>query len=217
MDWNGVRCVVFDLDGTLYYQRPVRIQMARKLLMNAIRERNGWRDINMLRHFRKNREVLAEHSQKKIREAQYAATSQAFGVGTDAVATVVRRWMEVAPLEVLSAARFGDIEIFFAALRKRGIKIGIFSDYPIEAKLTALGLHADAICCSTEPDVDCLKPGTIGLKKLLDMLQVEPRDCVMIGDREDRDGACARSLDIPFLLCNRRDFYSSLLVDVMRN
>lgn len=217
MDWNSVLGVIFDLDGTLYHQVPVRMQMARKLLMHAVREHNGWRDVSMLRYFRKNREVLAEACQKNVREEQYAATACAFGVGTDAVATVVHRWMEVAPLEVLRAARFRDIGGFFAALRARGIKIGVFSDYPIEAKLTALGLHADAICCSTEPDVDCLKPGTIGLKKLLTQLQIEPRACVMIGDREDRDGACARSLDMRFLLCTRRDFYSNLLADVMRN
>lgn len=216
MNWNGVLGVVFDLDGTLYHQAPVRMQMARKLLLHALRERNGWRDARMLRYFRKDREALAESCQRGVREEQYAATARAFGVGTGTVATVVHRWMEVAPLEVLRSARIRDVEVFFAALRARGIKIGVFSDYPIEAKLTVLGLHADATCCSTEPDVDCLKPGTIGLKKLLDLLRIEPHECVMIGDREDRDGACARAMNMRFLLRRGRDFYSSLLIDVMR-
>ena len=217
MDWDSVRGVVFDLDGTLYRQVPVRLHMARELLLNAILERKGLRDVSMLRSFRKNREFLAGSCQTNVREEQYVATARAFGVGVDMVAAVVHRWMEVAPLDVLRAARFQDVEHFFAALRARGIKIGVFSDYPVEAKLTALGLQADAICCSTDPDVDCLKPGATGLKKLLDLLQIEPHECVMIGDREDRDGACARSLDMRFLLCNGRGFYSSLLVDVIRD
>lgn len=217
MDWSSVLGVVFDLDGTLYHQTPVRMRMARKLLQHAVRERKGWRDIRMLQHFRKNREALAESCPKYVREEQYAATARAFDVGTDTVATVVHRWMEVAPLEILRSARYRDVDTFFATLRARGIRIGVLSDYPVEAKLSTLGLQADAVCCSTEPDVDCLKPGTAGLKKLLDFLRLEPSECVMIGDRMERDGACARSLNVRFLLCNGRDFYSGLLSDVTEN
>jgi len=217
MDWNSVLGVVFDLDGTLYRQAPVRMRMARKLLQHAVSERKGWRDFRMLQHFRKNREALAESCPKYVRVEQYAATARAFGVGTDTVATVVHRWMEVAPLEMLRSARYRDIDIFFATLRARGIRIGVLSDYPVEAKLSSLGLQADAVCCSTEPDVDCLKPGTAGLKKLLDLLHIEPSECVLIGDRMERDGVCAQSLNVRFLLCNGRDFYSSLLSDVTGN
>lgn len=188
--------------------------MARKLLQHAMSDRKGWRDIRMLQHFRKNREALAESCPKCVREEQYVATARAFGVGTDAVATVVHRWMEVAPLEMLRSARYRDVDTFFSTLRARGIRIGVLSDYPVEAKLSTLGLQADAVCCSTEPDVDCLKPGAAGLKKLLDRLRLEPSECVLIGDRMERDGACAQSLDMRFLMCNGKDFYSSLLSDV---
>lgn len=217
MDWSGVLGVVFDLDGTLYRQTPVRIQMARRLIRHAFRERNGWRDVRILMHFRRNREALAgSHPKKNISQAQYQATARALAIDTDLVEAVVYHWMEVVPLEVLRSARYKDVEVFFEALRARGVRIGVFSDYPIEAKLATLGLQADAVCCSIQPDVDCLKPGVAGLKKLLDNLELVPSECVMVGDRLDRDGACAQSLDMPFLLCNgRQDFYTSLLADVM--
>ena len=31
-DWDTIRLVVFDIDGTLYRQRPLRLRMARDIL-----------------------------------------------------------------------------------------------------------------------------------------------------------------------------------------
>jgi FMN phosphatase YigB (HAD superfamily) len=39
-DWSGIRLVVFDVDGTLYKQRPVRLRMARDMLRHAIFQRD---------------------------------------------------------------------------------------------------------------------------------------------------------------------------------
>ena len=37
IDWDGVRLVVFDVDGTLYRQRPLRMKIARDLAAYTIR------------------------------------------------------------------------------------------------------------------------------------------------------------------------------------
>ena len=58
-DWNTVDLVVFDLDGTLYAQKRLRMIMAFNLLCNAAK--SGSLDtLRVLRVFRKYREVLAE-------------------------------------------------------------------------------------------------------------------------------------------------------------
>ena len=35
-DWKDIRLVVFDVDGTLYRQRPLRLRMARDLVLHAV-------------------------------------------------------------------------------------------------------------------------------------------------------------------------------------
>jgi HAD superfamily hydrolase (TIGR01549 family) len=105
------------------------------------------------------------------------------------------------------------VDSFFEALARRGIKIGIFSDYPIEDKMAMLGLHADASCYSLERDIDRLKPQTAGLQKLVEKMGLNGSECLFIGDRDSRDGACARRFGMPFLLCRGRGFYKNLMND----
>jgi putative hydrolase of the HAD superfamily len=80
----------------------------------------------------------------------------------------------------------------FAALRRNGKAIGILSDYPVSAKLSALGLHADTIVCAIDPGIGLLKPHPRGLKAVIQAAGTTPHQTVMIGDRADRDGAAAR-------------------------
>ena len=35
-DWDDIRLVVFDVDGTLYRQRPLRLRMAREILLYTL-------------------------------------------------------------------------------------------------------------------------------------------------------------------------------------
>jgi len=36
IDWSEIKLVVFDVDGTLYDQHALRMQMVRDMLLNAI-------------------------------------------------------------------------------------------------------------------------------------------------------------------------------------
>ena len=217
VDWKCVRAVVFDLDGTLYRQKYVRFRMALKLFVHVIAHRHGWRDLMVLKHYRENRDRLAEARVENVSILQFKATARAYRLPENQVAGIVHKWMNVKPLCLLRAARYKDIARVFSALRARRVKIGVLSDYPVEDKLVFLGLKADVVCCSTEADVDCLKPEPAGLLKTIEMLGLVPDVCVMIGDRADRDGLCAKSASIPFLLCEGRHFYTRLLADLTRN
>ena len=55
----NLRAVVFDLDGTLYLQRPLRRRMLVELALSPLRgPRRAWRDARRLREFRREREAL---------------------------------------------------------------------------------------------------------------------------------------------------------------
>ena len=57
LDWDRVHLVVFDVDGTLYRQRPLRLRMARDLLLHTLLKRDP-NVIAVLSRYRRIRERL---------------------------------------------------------------------------------------------------------------------------------------------------------------
>lgn len=216
IEWGNIRGVIFDMDGTLYRQGPIRFRMLRELLGHVLTDKCGWRDLLVLKHYRQNRERLAEARARNVSGVQFRITAQRYRLPEERVQEIVHEWMDIKPLEYLKAARYANVERVFQMLKARNIKVGVFSDYPAVEKVKALGLDVDAICCSTEGDVDCLKPESAGLIKIVETMGLAPDDCVMIGDRSERDGLCAENAGMAFLLCKDKDFYTRLLADLSR-
>ncbi len=214
IEWGNIRGVIFDMDGTLYRQFLVRFCMSVKLIANVLASKNGWRDLRVVLHYRKNREKLAEERALNIAEIEFRETSQKFNLTEQEVAAIIKEWIDIKALKYLRPARFYNIDKVFDFLNSRGIKIGVFSDYPVEKKLAVLGLAADVVCYSSEPEVNRLKPQPQGLLKTIERMGLERGDCVMIGDRMERDGICAREAGVAFLLCDKPQFYTSLLKDI---
>ena len=198
-DRGAVQAVVFDLDGTLYDQRPVRRRMVGALATAVARGAERLRTPRLLQRFRAHREVLAEDEARGIAARQYADLAAAVPGGADEVRAAVERWMHQAPLPYVAAAADPGAARLFADLRARGVAIAVVSDYPAEAKLAALGLAADVVVASEDPDVDVLKPHPAGILAALARLGVAPERALTIGDRSERDGAAARRAGTGFV------------------
>lgn len=192
LDWHGLRAVVFDVDGTLYEQKPLQRLMRNRLLREALRRPRTVRDIRCLMRFRDMREAMAEQVLPGLALAQYAEPAAALRMSPEALQAVVERWMHKEPLPYLRACRFDGLSELFTELRARGIRIGVFSDYPCVDKLAALDLPADIAVAAVDPEVDRLKPNPTGLRVALARLGVTPAQTLFIGDRDERDGECAR-------------------------
>jgi len=197
--WDAVRAVVFDVDGTLYDQGRMRRLMARALLLHCLRHPREFGLLRTVQTFRQIREQLSEEEVGDIVRLQYARPAERLAVDPDAVRRVAEYWLGERPLAHLSSCRAPAIDTLFAALRDTGRTIAVFSDYSIENKLDALGLRADLCVSALDPDVDRLKPNARGLERILERLALPPEACVMIGDRDDRDGEAARRVGMPFL------------------
>lgn len=215
VDWRNIRVVIFDMDGTLYEQGIVRRRMAMRLLIHALT--GGWRDALALMHYRRNMEQLANSRAINIHRIQFKATATAFSLPEQKVATVVHKWINVSPLDILKEAVFRDVDRVFANLQSKKIKIGVFSDYPVSEKIAVLALPADAWCSSTDEDIGRLKPETAGLIKIMTRLGGDPSNCLMIGDRMDRDYQCAAAVGVPFLLRTDNEFFTRLAVCLERS
>jgi HAD superfamily hydrolase (TIGR01509 family) len=200
-----VRALVFDVDGTLYNQRMVRMLMLRRLLLATVRSpRTGFRALRVLGAYRRAQEIL-RHDQSLTRACtreQLAVACAATGASPDDVRDCVRRWMDDEPLPLLQRQMYPGLPALLRRARFSGLRLGVASDYAAERKLEAMGLADcfDAIVCADDPDVGRFKPDPRGLLVVLERLGVPPCEALYIGDRPDVDAVAATRAGMRFVL-----------------
>ena len=202
-----MKAVIFDVDGTLYDQRKLRLHILSDMVAGAIRNPLTVYDFKIIWDFRRARERNQFSRESDIAQRQYSWGAACSHVSEARVRQVVRKWMFERPLRYLPACRYKGVRRLFRHLSEHNVRIGIFSDYPAEDKLEALGLPADVVVCALDREVDRLKPDPRGLQVAADRLGVTAPECLFIGDRDDKDGRCAREAGIPFLLIKRHQSY----------
>jgi HAD superfamily hydrolase (TIGR01549 family) len=207
-DLSRLRAVVFDVDGTLYPHRPLRRAMALLLLLNAVaRPRRGVVALRVLRAYREAQEHLREAViDGSVATAQLRLACERSGICESDVAEIVTAWMEQAPIPILSRLVDPAVRDLLDALRSRGVRLGVLSDYPAEAKLRALDLaeHFHTIVSAQDPAVNCFKPHPRGLLETLKRLDVAPADALYVGDRHDVDAPTARAAGVACVIVRRR-------------
>jgi HAD superfamily hydrolase (TIGR01509 family) len=195
-----------DLDGTLYTARWVRLAMAAELAIF------GWSALRTLRRFRHEHEALraeliagtpltTEHPNPFV--TQLARTSIALRLPPARVELLVRDWMLERPGKWLRRFPRRALLDEIRAFRASGGRTALVSDYPAEKKLQALGARElfDVVVASGEvPSPRRLKPDPEGYLRAAELLGIEPTRCLVIGDREDADGAAARAANMSFRL-----------------
>jgi HAD superfamily hydrolase (TIGR01549 family) len=189
---------LLDLDGTLYTARWVKLGMALELLLG------GLTVAPVLRRFR--------HVHEQIRDLdaggdpfrlQLERAAAALGKPADAVEAIVREWMFRRPAKWIARAKREALFTEIRAFRAQGGKTAVVSDYPAREKLAALGEPElfDVVVASGEPGGPArLKPDPAGYLRAAAALGVTPARCLVIGDREDADGAAARAAGARFRL-----------------
>jgi FMN phosphatase YigB (HAD superfamily) len=196
-DWDGIRLVAFDVDGTLYGQRSLRLRMMRDMLFHSALKRDV-HTIRVVGMYRRIRERLAEEEVADFDHVLIDETASKTSRSPHEVRAIVAEWMEVRPLPYLGDCLFAGVTQLFAGLRRSGKTIGILSDYPATTKLAAMGLTADHIVAAS--DVGLLKPHPKGLQSLLAAAGVSASEAVLIGDRAERDGLAGRRAGVRTLI-----------------
>lgn len=207
------KAVVFDLDGTLYYQKPFRMRMVRFLAWHLISHPRAIKDMFIILDYRKIREDW-EHYEKTqyFEETMDLETRQYLFVATrkktapEHVQEVIRFYMLETPLKLLYEYRDFELIQIIDELRKEQVRIVIYSDYPVKNKLKALQVEADLCFTSTDKEINCMKPDPKGLQVILQQLQMKPEEVIMVGDRYEKDGlaAIANSMDYIILDSNKK-------------
>jgi FMN phosphatase YigB (HAD superfamily) len=200
------KAILFDVDGTLYGQRPVRLRMLVKLMGHvAAHPRTGPRTLRVLRAYRR--------AQEHLRSCQGAASEQ-LSLCCDwtredrsFVAGCVEQWMEREPLRVLPRFGHAGLRDLLIRARERGIRLGVVSDYPAAAKLKSMELAEffDVVVSAGQPGIPRFKPCPNGILHALRQLEVVPHDALYVGDRPEVDAEAARNAHVAAVILGRGD------------
>jgi len=206
--WAGLGGVLFDVDGTLYDQGKLRLLMGLELVRFALG--HGTRAAGLVRSivcFRRTREALRALGQPagSLEELQYREAARRAGTDETQMREVVEEWMLRRPLRHLARCRRPGVRELLGLLRERGLKVGVFSDYPGRAKLAALGLmeYVSLTVCATDPEVNAFKPHPQGLQHACRQWALPPQAVLYVGDRPEVDAVGAAALGMPCAILSR--------------
>jgi len=196
---NGVKNVVLDLDGTLYDKRGLARKMVRRL----------WWCLPLLAS-----ERLARRNMHYV---QFASKEEFFGYFFATMArghwwgpAVAAKWYEhvYLPAMVRLIRKYqpvrGEVVELINECKAQGIKMAIYSDYgSVVEKLEAIGVDPKQFdLLVSAPELGALKPSEPAARRVLEMMNAKPEETLFVGDRDEKDGASARSVGARFLLVN---------------
>jgi FMN phosphatase YigB (HAD superfamily) len=199
-----IDAIVLDVDGTLYRQGPVRRQMALRLaaagLTQPLRTR---RAVRVIRAFRDNLETIraglpedADHPVEQLKR-----TVEQTGIPRELVESIIEEWMFRRPLALIGSYPRKGLHRFLGRALQSGVRLGVFSEYPSEGKLESLGVRDpfSVVVSSCDPQVRRFKPDPTGFLLAARQLGSDPEKTLVIGDRDDADGAGARAAGMRYL------------------
>jgi FMN phosphatase YigB (HAD superfamily) len=210
IDVSRLKALIFDVDGTLYRQAPVRRSMFWRLLRAHMRQPVRLvSTLQVLCAYRTAQEVLRRSplGDGNLAKRQLQLACDQTRTGLEVVHACVARWMEREPLELVARSlRSGVVECLCAAAQ-RGLRLGAFSDYPAVAKLTAMGVKHffDVVLSAHDPEVQEFKPSPRGLEVTLQQLGIKKHQALYIGDRPEVDAAAASAAGIACVIIGQRN------------
>lgn len=203
---DRLKAVIFDVDGTLYRQVPLRRAMLLRLVRTHLAHPvKGWRTIRTLSAYRRAQEDLRGDVSGDVAGAQIRIACERTGSDRASVMVCVERWMEQEPLALLPRCMYSGLVEFLRACKARGLRIAALSDYPAAAKLEALGIADlfDVVLCAQSPEIGVFKPHPRGLTVVAGRLGVTVDECLYVGDRAEVDAAAAAAAGMPCAIVTR--------------
>ena len=206
-----IRAVLFDVDGTLYRQGPLRALMALELTARAVASGSLGHTCDLARiltTFRAVREDLrvSKRPDERLDVAQFARTAAQVTLDEPLVRQVVEEWMFRRPLKHLRWTRRAGIARLLTRLTEREILTGVLSDYPSLDKLKALGLaeHFSLVLSTTDPEINAFKPHPSGFLRACEVWGLAPQEVLYVGDRPEIDAIGATAAGLRSVIVGQR-------------
>ena len=194
------KAVIFDFDGTLYDNSGIAKAL---ILSNPFRfffmkaERNA-RRIFKGRDFETPENFRREYYGKAAKDA--LTSPKAFAHWYED--RYIKRMAKTLKKKEFHA--HPKVDEVFEFLSKAGKKIALYSDYNnIPERALACGIKQESLnLCQgfySSESFGCLKPAPRAFLQIASYLETRPKDCLVVGDRDDTDGFGARLTQMQFI------------------
>lgn len=197
IDLNQYDALIFDIDGTLYNQKKMRLKMIKYLLKFYFVHWSHWKDLLVIMYFRKVREQ--ECYRDKTIDQQYELVAERYSKTAEYVKQVISKWMYEEPLRFIKESVYPEIVSIWREKQKNGALIIVYSDYPASDKLKTIGLKADRIFSADMEEIQELKPSKKAMKLILQEMGIDVNCTAYIGDRYEKDGKSAEYAGITYI------------------
>ncbi len=194
---DRVKAVVLDLDGTLYDKRRLaaRLIASQLLFLPLLAAEQRTRKALKGQFFGSEADFYTNFFRKMAKKRLFSvrlARWWYFRCYMPAMVRVLRR----------AYRPQAWVQPFIEACRQRKIAVAVYSDYGCVAeKLHALGFAPQQFdFVVSAPELGGLKPSAQAAAQVVERLQVASADCLFVGDRNDTDGASARTVGAQFFL-----------------
>ena len=195
-----IKAVIFDLDGTLYDNSGLPLL----IVLHSIGH------ISLLRCERRVRKEMAGLCYGN-KDSTYDEFFKRIAIMSGKSQSAIRKWYleQYLPLQAqLLHKHFRAREWVLPtldALRQKGLRLACYSDYGfISGKLKAVGIPPEKFDLIIDaPESGGFKPCRQSLETVADLLGVRPEETLVVGDREDTDGAGARAANMQFKIIHR--------------
>ena len=194
MSFSGI---IFDIDGTLYAMTPqVRLSV---FLGTFPKNKNFFKYLKI-----RNLQQGKDFGSKENLSAEMKKMLVSAGIAENYEESV----FYPAFTKALSHNRNRhQLVEFVRHCKKLGIKTAVLSDYGIiDERLEALGFDKNLFDVrAASEDFGAFKPTSRIFAEISEMLGLKPQQILMVGDRDDTDGAGAKSVGMPFLKINGKN------------
>jgi FMN phosphatase YigB (HAD superfamily) len=200
-----IKGILFDVDGTFYYQTPFRaIMILLFVSFNIHNPKELLRKAKVITAYRKAQEnlrySLQGSSNCSIRQIDLAINNT--GESHGYVSKTIIEWFEKRPLPFLRLCRRRGLNSVLCQLHQKGFKLGVFSDYPTQYKLLALKIYKyfSTVMSANDPEVKGFKPKTNGFAVAARRMGLKPSEVLYVGDRAEVDGIGASAVGMPVVI-----------------
>ena len=200
------KAICFDIDGTLY---PIRVMNRRIFRLSVVHPGFGMQYRKARREFRKHQGSFRKEIPFRWREAAIIQTGsgeepemefsedafrERYGKTYDRLDRWAYRKMD---RQYERTKTFEGVAKTFEKIRNNGLKVGVFTDFPLLRKLEGMNLASLVDFAASSDDAGFLKPDTHCFEYLLYNLKMDPQDVLYVGDSYEKDivGANAASID----------------------
>ena len=197
---------ICDMDGTLYFQGPMRLRMLLRIFLFCLKHPTRTSEIRLIAEYRTLREDPRFFGKKDGDRIIIKQLSRKFRKSAEEISAVIGFFMFSEPLDILPRCRDHILCDWLTSQHTAGKKIFILSDYPAADKADAIAFCADGCYSPDGKMIRYLKPNPEGLLVIMKANGLAAENVLFIGDRYEKDGLCAEKAGVDFLLLDKRRF-----------